>query len=128
MNINERLAGLLSKFDNYSASIYETHHIHKLDKPSGTAISLAKGIIENNPKYVKAELNPISDIRNLEIFSFRDGEIIGDHKVIWESEVDKITIEHSAKNRNGLAIGAIIAAEYLDNKIGVYTIKDLLNL
>lgn len=129
MEINEKLADLLSDFASYDARIEETHHIHKLDKPSGTAISLAKGIFENNTKYVNFELKPVSDKRNLEIESFREGEIIGDHKIIWESEIDKITLEHNAKDRLGFAIGAVLAAEFLMNKkSGYFTMRDLLKL
>ncbi|MDD2635679.1 MAG: 4-hydroxy-tetrahydrodipicolinate reductase [Bacteroidales bacterium] len=129
MEINEKLANLLSDFDSYDARISETHHIHKIDKPSGTAISLAKGIFENNSKYVNFELKPVTDKRNLEIESFREGEIIGDHKIIWENEIDKITLEHNAKDRSGFAIGAVLAAEFIINKKSdYYTMRDLLKL
>jgi 4-hydroxy-tetrahydrodipicolinate reductase len=128
MDINEKLAKLLSDFDNYDARIEETHHVHKLDKPSGTAISLAQGIFKNNSKYVNYELKPIKDIRNLEIDSFREGEIIGEHKIIWENEIDEIIIQHKAKNRTGFALGAVLAAEFLENKSGVFSMRDLLKL
>lgn len=128
MEINEKLAKLLSDFDNYDARIEETHHVHKLDKPSGTAISLAQGIFKNNSKYVNYELKPVKDIRNLEIESFREGEIIGEHKIIWENEIDEILIQHKAKNRTGFALGAVLAAEFLKNKSGLYSMRDLLKL
>ncbi|PLX06259.1 MAG: 4-hydroxy-tetrahydrodipicolinate reductase [Marinilabiliales bacterium] len=128
MDINEKLASLLSDFDSYNASMVETHHIHKLDKPSGTAISLAKGIFKNNDKYVNWELKPVKDIRNLEIESLREGEIIGDHKIIWDSEIDTIEIAHSAKNRTGFALGAVLAAEFVLGKKGFFTMRDLLKL
>lgn len=128
MDINEKLAKLLSDFDNYDARIEETHHVHKLDKPSGTAISLAQGILKNNSKYVNYELKPVKDIRNLEIESFREGEIIGEHKIIWENEIDEILIQHKAKNRTGFALGAVLAAEFIKNKSGLYNMRDLLKL
>jgi len=128
MEINAKLARLMSDFDDYSAKIEETHHIHKLDKPSGTAITLAEGIVKNNSKYVKWELNSRTDIHNIEIDSFREGEIFGDHKIVWESDVDNISISHSAKSRKGFALGAVLAAEFLFNKTGVFSMRDLLKL
>lgn len=128
MQINEKLANLLGKFGDYSARIEESHHIHKLDKPSGTAISLANGVIDNNSKYKSWELNSSTDIQNLGIVSFREGEIIGDHKIIWENDIDKITIEHSAKTRLGFALGAVLAAEFIQNKKGFFNMNNLLNL
>ncbi|HNQ67354.1 MAG TPA: 4-hydroxy-tetrahydrodipicolinate reductase [Bacteroidales bacterium] len=128
MKINEKLAELLSGFNDYEAKIEETHHIHKLDKPSGTAITLANGIIKNNPKYVKWMLNPCNEKNKIEINSFREGEIYGDHKIIWENDIDIISISHSAKSRRGLAQGAIMAAEFVIGKIGVFSMSDLLKL
>lgn len=128
MEVNERLSSLLKDFGDYNASIEETHHIHKLDKPSGTAITLANGIIKNNPKYVKWELKPSSDIQNIEVTSFREGEIFGDHSIIWENSIDRISISHSAKSRLGFALGAVLAAEFISNKKGVFSMRDLLKL
>jgi 4-hydroxy-tetrahydrodipicolinate reductase len=126
--INKKLAILLNDFNEYNCRIEETHHIHKLDKPSGTAILLAENIIENNEKYVNWKLKSESDISNLEINSFREGEVFGDHKIIWESEIDSISLTHSAKNRRGFALGAVLAAELIFNKKGIYTMQNLLNL
>lgn len=128
MVINEKLALLLNKFEDYSVKIEETHHVHKLDKPSGTAITLAKGIIENNGKYNEWGLDYASDIHNLIIHSFREGETIGDHKIIWENNIDKIVIEHSAKNRDGFVLGALLAAEYIKGKEGFFTMRNIFNL
>lgn len=128
MKINEQLAGFLSDFSDYSAKIEETHHIHKIDKPSGTAISLAKGIVNNNAKYVNWMLNPCSDKNKIEISSFREGEIFGDHKITWENDNDIISISHSAKSRRGLATGAIMSAEFVLGKTGVFSMNDLLKL
>jgi len=128
MKINEKLAEIMSNFPDYNARIEETHHIHKLDKPSGTAISLANGIINKNPKYVKWMLNPSDDKNKIDITSFREGEIFGDHEIVWENEIDRINIKHSAKSRRGLALGAILAAEFISNKTGVFSMDDLLKI
>ena len=127
MAVNRMLAQKLAAYPQYSALIEETHHIHKLDKPSGTAITLAKGIIENNPRYSDWKLDEGSD-NILEIDSFREGEVFGDHSVLWSSEYDDITIAHSAKSRRGLANGAVLAAEFLVGKCGMFTMNDLLGL
>lgn len=128
MEINKRLAFLVEDFSDYEAKIEETHHIHKIDKPSGTAISLAKGIFENNSKYTDWELFPKQNKDNLEIEAFREGEVFGNHKIIWKNNIDKIEISHSASSRLGFATGAILAAEYIHGKTGYYTMKNLLNL
>ena len=127
MAVNKMLAQKLSSYPQYSAHIEETHHIHKLDKPSGTAITLAKGIIDSNPRYSSWKLDEGSD-NILEIDSFREGEVFGDHCVKWSSEYDDITISHSAKSRRGLAVGAVLAAEFLLGKCGMFTMNDLLVL
>ncbi len=126
--VNKKLASLMNDFDEYGAKMEEIHHIHKLDKPSGTAITLAQDLILENNRYVNWKLKPDADVQDLEIESFRLGETIGDHKIIWDSNIDSITIAHSAKNRMGFTIGAVLAAEYLNGKIGFYTMKNLLNL
>lgn len=124
--INKKLAELMSNFQDYNGSIEETHHIHKIDKPSGTAVSLAKEIISKNNNYKEWALNDNGE--KLPIFSKREGEVFGYHSVKWESEIDYIKIEHNAKSRKGFALGAVLAAEFIKNKIGVYTMKDLLNI
>ena len=126
--VNKRLAFLMNDFDEYRPRMEETHHIHKLDEPSGTAITLANDILKENSRYVNWMLKPSTDVRNIEIESFRLGETIGDHKIIWESEIDTILLEHSAKNRLGFTTGAVLAAEYVYGKTGFFTMKDLLNL
>lgn len=127
MAVNKMLAEKLANYPQYSAKIEETHHIHKLDKPSGTAITLAKGIIENNAKYSDWKLDA-SGNNILEIDSFREGEVFGDHSVLWSSDFDDITITHSAKSRRGLANGAVMAAEFLAGKCGMFTMNNLLGL
>lgn len=102
--LNQRLAALLAEYGQYTPSITETHHIHKLDKPSGTAVTLAEGI-HSLPPYSSTPLPPIESIR--------EGEVAGIHTVVWDSPEDTITITHSAKSRRGFALGAILAAEQL---------------
>lgn len=128
MEINNKLATLIERFPDYEAEIEETHHIHKLDKPSGTAITLANGILNNNKKYVNWELNPKKEKNNLGITSFREGEVFGDHKIVWKNEIESISLSHSAASRMGFATGAVLAAEYLHKRIGYFTMKDLLKL
>lgn len=126
--LNKKLASLLKPHKNYSVSIEETHHIHKLDAPSGTAVSLAEGIIKADDSY-----EGYSDEKNTEkkslipIESLRIGEIPGIHKVKYESNIDFIEIVHSAKSREGFALGAVLAAEFLNGKTGIFGMKDLLN-
>jgi len=124
--VNRYLASLMKPHANYDVSIKEVHHVHKLDAPSGTAISLAKDIIANMGRKSKWELNaaPAADI--LGITSEREGEVPGTHVVTWDSDVDSIAITHAAKNRKGLALGAISAAEFIRGKKGVFGMKDLL--
>lgn len=126
-NINKALAKLISNYQ-YKCDISETHHIHKIDAPSGTAISLANDIISQNPNYVKWELKNSNPDNVLQIESFREGEITGKHSVKWKSEIDEIKIQHQAFSRKGFALGAVLAAEFLLGKIGVYNMNDLLKL
>lgn len=112
-DLNRRLAQLMSRHPEYSATITETHHIHKLDAPSGTAVTLSNDM--------KEELH-----RTIPIKSIREGEVPGIHEVVYDSDIDTITLVHSAKNRKGLALGAILAAEYLEGKKGYYTMGDML--
>ncbi|MCF0205970.1 MAG: 4-hydroxy-tetrahydrodipicolinate reductase [Bacteroidales bacterium] len=127
MLVNKILASKLSAYPQYSAKIAETHHIHKLDKPSGTAITLAKGIIEGNAKYNDWKLDAEAE-NCVEIDSYREGEVFGDHTICWESDFDTISITHSAKSRYALACGAVMAAEFIAGKSGFYSMEDLLNL
>lgn len=124
--INEYLAKIMSKFDSYSVAMEEIHHTQKLDAPSGTAISLAKGVIANS-SYTNWTLEtPDSD--QIHIDAKRIGAIPGTHTVSYNSAVDAIEIKHTAHNRDGFALGAVIAAEWLVGKQGVYTMKDVLEL
>ena len=112
---------------DYHISMEEIHHIHKLDSPSGTAISLANQIIENNIQKLKW-INSLSENKNeLEIISKRIDEVPGTHSVTYSSAVDEISITHNAHNRKGFALGAVIAAEWVKDKKGVFGMNDLLN-
>jgi 4-hydroxy-tetrahydrodipicolinate reductase len=123
---NEYLAKIMSPFDHYKVDMEEIHHDQKLDAPSGTAISLAKGIIENS-NYTNWTLDtPKED--EIHIEAVRVGTVPGTHTVTYNSEVDSIEIKHTAHNREGFALGAVIAAEWLAGKQGVFTMKDVLNL
>jgi 4-hydroxy-tetrahydrodipicolinate reductase len=124
--LNEYLAKIMSKFDSYSVDMEEIHHTQKLDAPSGTALSLAKGVIENS-SYTNWTLeNP--DANQIHIEAKRIGNVPGTHTVTYNSTVDAIEIKHTAHNREGFALGAVIAAEWLAGKHGVFTMKDVLNL
>ena len=124
--LNEYLAKIMSKFDNYTVEMEEIHHTQKLDAPSGTAISLAKGVIENS-NYTNWTLeNP--EANQIYIDTKRIGTVPGTHTVTYNSIVDAIEIKHTAHNREGFALGAVIAAEWIVGKKGVFTMKDVLNL
>jgi 4-hydroxy-tetrahydrodipicolinate reductase len=133
--VNEYLAKIMSKFDNYKVSMEEIHHTQKLDAPSGTAISLAKGIIENssynNWTIEKPEADHTSDselAKQIHIEAKRIGTVPGTHTVTYNSSVDAIEIKHTAHNREGFALGAVIAAEWIVGKQGIFTMKDVLEL
>ena len=148
-NISRRLARIMGKLEQYEPSMTETHHIHKLDHPSGTAITIAEGVIEECPRVkgweetgvvwmnapeqerdaqlTAAEANAAGlDESKLGILTFRRGEVPGIHAVKWESAVDTITIEHSAKSRDGFALGAVIAAEWIAHRKGIFTIDRMM--
>ena len=125
--LNRYLASIMAKWDNYEISIEETHHIHKLDAPSGTAIVLANDIIRNierKEKWVK-ELQENPD--EVGIKSYRSEDVPGTHIVRDESEMDAIVITHNSKTRRGFALGAVMAAEWIRGKRGFFEMKDLLN-
>jgi 4-hydroxy-tetrahydrodipicolinate reductase len=125
--LNDYLAKMMSKFKNYSASMEEIHHTQKLDAPSGTAISLAKGIIENT-EYTNWTLDANPKEKELPIEALRIENVPGTHSIYYTSEVDTIEIKHTAHSRDGFALGSIIAAEWLVDKKGVFTMKDVLDL
>ena len=126
--LNRKLAILMSKWKDYEISIEETHHIHKQDAPSGTAIVLANDIINHSERKEKWVNEMPESPEELGIQSFRTENVPGTHKVKYDSDVDSIEIIHTAKTRRGFAIGTILAAEWLSGKKGVYEMKDLLSL
>ncbi len=126
--LNRKLAILMSKWMEYEISIEETHHIHKQDAPSGTAIILANDIIRNTERKEKWVNEIPENPEELGIQSFRTENVPGTHKVKYESDVDSIEIIHTAKNRRGFANGTILAAEWIVGKKGIYEMKDLLSL
>ena len=126
-SVNKFLARIMNQFPSYDVKMEETHHIHKLDAPSGTAITLAEGIIENIDRKNKWVEGREAQSGELEICSIREGEVPGIHEIIYESEADTISIKHDAKNRKGFALGAVIAAEFTKGKKGFLTMNDIFN-
>ena len=124
--MNAYLAKIMSKFDAYKIGIEEIHHTQKLDAPSGTAISLANGVIENSNYQNWTLENPKAT--DILINAKRIENVPGTHTVTYNSEIDSIEIKHVAHNREGFALGAVIAAEWIVGKHGVYTMKDVLEL
>lgn len=125
--LNEKVADIMKNVDEYSCQLEEIHHVHKKDAPSGTAISIAEGIIKNNPKFNAWKLEETQG-QELGIFAIREDEVPGTHSVYYKSEVDEIEIKHTAFNRNGFALGAVVAAEWIKDKKGNFTMKDVLGL
>lgn len=124
--MNTQLAKMMDKFKQYDASLEEIHHTQKLDAPSGTAITLAEQIIRNSDK-TSWSLNPKTK-EELRITAKRIGNVPGTHSVFYTSNIDEIEIKHTALSREGFAFGAIIAAEWLLGKKGVFTMKDVLGI
>jgi len=129
--INKKLAEIMNRFPDYDPSIAETHHTQKLDAPSGTAISLAEGILsqmERKTKWKLKEENQKLSADILPIKAYRIQNVPGTHEITYQSAVDEIKISHEAKSRKGFAKGALLAAEWLYTKKGVFTMTDLLAL
>ena len=125
--LNDYLAKMMSKFNQYSVSMEEIHHTQKLDAPSGTAISLANGIIANS-NYTDWSLDKNSNENTIYIDAQRIENVPGTHSIFYTSAVDTIEIKHTAHSRDGFAFGAVIAAEWLVGKKGVFTMRDVLEL
>lgn len=124
--LNDYLAKIMAKFGQYKVAMEEIHHTQKLDAPSGTAISLAKGIIDQSDYSSWALENAKED--EIYIDAKRIENVPGTHTVFYNSEVDTIEIKHTAHNRDGFALGAVIAAEWIQGKKGIFTMKDVLDL
>jgi 4-hydroxy-tetrahydrodipicolinate reductase len=124
--LNKELARQMDLYTDYTVSIEEIHHTKKLDAPSGTAITLSDGIKENHKGYYgwchvkdnKESMIPITSVR--------EGLVPGTHTVTWDSEIDTISLRHEAKNRKGFALGAVVAAEYISSRQGVFTMEDVM--
>jgi 4-hydroxy-tetrahydrodipicolinate reductase len=124
--LNNYLSKMMAKFDQYAISMQEIHHTQKLDKPSGTAITLANTIVENTTKENWSIEN--AEASDVFIDVKREDQVPGTHSVFYTSDVDTIEIKHTAHSREGFAYGAVIAAEWLIGKKGVYSMKDVLEL
>ena len=125
--INRQLAKIMNKHPEYAIKMKEIHHIEKIDAPSGTAITLAESIIKETD-YEKWSLNKDFKENEISIEAERLSDNTGTHEVIYKSETDEIKIKHAAENREGFALGAVIAAEWLIDKKGVFSMKDVLNI
>ncbi len=125
--LNQHLAKIMSKLQQYQIGIEEIHHTQKLDAPSGTAITLAEDIIKNSDR-TYWELDKTPDNNGIPIVAKRIPEVPGTHTITYESTVDTIEIKHTAHSREGFALGAVIASEWLLGKTGVYTMKDVLDI
>ena len=126
--LNSELAKHMNKYADYKVSIEEIHHTKKLDAPSGTAITLSQGIELMHPRYqgwcsVEDQSEGMIPIRSL-----REGNVPGIHTVKWDSDIDIIILRHEARNRKGLALGAMVAAEYIHDKVGNFTMTEVLGL
>jgi 4-hydroxy-tetrahydrodipicolinate reductase len=124
--LNSELAKQMNKYRDYSVSVEEIHHTKKLDAPSGTAISLANGIINQHQGYKGWCFDKDKAENMIPVRSIREGSVPGTHTVSWDSEVDTISLKHETKNRMGLALGAVVAAEFIHGRKGVFTMNDVL--
>jgi 4-hydroxy-tetrahydrodipicolinate reductase len=125
--LNKQLAKMMRNLEDYNISIEEIHHTKKLDAPSGTAITLAEGIIASSSKE-NWVLGTNTSEENIAIAAKRIPEVPGTHTVLYASEVDSIEIKHTAHSRQGFALGAVVAAEWILGKTGVFSMKDVLNI
>jgi len=129
--LNEKLAEMMNGLEDYKASMLEIHHTEKLDAPSGTGISLAEQLIERSDRYIAWENEfpeEVSGTHILPLASKRESGVPGTHEVIYESPIDTIEIKHTAHNRKGFALGSVIAAEWLKDKKGIFTMRDVLKI
>lgn len=124
--VTEQMAKLMNGFPEYESSMQEVHHVHKLDKPSGTAITTAEKLMANQSQKKKWTLESKHQPDELYIDVVRKDEVPGTHTVYYRSAVDEISLTHLAYNRKGFALGAVLAAEFLQGKKGVYTMSDML--
>ncbi len=125
--LNNQLANMMNNLSDYNITMEEIHHTKKLDAPSGTAITLAEGIIENSEMSNWELDGEVSDV-SIPITSKRIPDVPGTHTIDYSSEVDSIEIKHTAHSRKGFALGAVVAAEWIQNKKGVFSMRDVLNI
>ena len=125
--LNQHLAQLMAPYSEYQVSLEEIHHVHKLDAPSGTAITLAEGILKNDPRYSEWSLEAQQG-HQLPIEALREPDVPGTHTVTYKSSIDTLEIRHEAHSREGFALGAVIAAEWLAGKSGIFSMNDVLNI
>lgn len=129
--INRQLAKLIQPYSEYTPSIEEIHHLQKLDAPSGTAVTIANDLMQANTRVsswkLGEEVHPMVEKDELAITSYRLPDVPGTHVVKYTSEIDTIEIKHEAHNRKGFALGAVLAAEFLSGKKGIFTMSDVLN-
>ena len=125
--LNKNLAKMMQTLSDYKVDLEEIHHTQKQDAPSGTAITLAEGVLENS-NYKAWELAPSKEFNNLEITAIRKGDVPGTHSVNYNSNIDSISLTHTAHNRYGFGLGAVVAAEWIIGKTGIYTMNDVLNI
>jgi 4-hydroxy-tetrahydrodipicolinate reductase len=125
--VNSQLAKIMAGFPQYDVALEEIHHIHKIDAPSGTAITLANQLTDHLPGKKTWALTK-GDPEKIYIDAKREGEVNGYHKVTYDSDIDTLTITHNAKSREGFATGAVLAAEYMKGKQGIHSMKEMLNL
>ncbi|AXG70341.1 4-hydroxy-tetrahydrodipicolinate reductase [Kordia sp. SMS9] len=125
--MNAYLAKMMSQLEDYSVSVEEIHHTKKLDAPSGTAITLAEGILQHT-NYNDWKLGKAENEDEIPIVAKRIPEVPGTHKITYASAIDSISIKHEAHNRQGFALGAVVAAEWIQGKKGVFSMKDVLNI
>jgi len=124
--LNQKLAEMMQGLDDYSVDIEEIHHLQKLDSPSGTAITLAQQILDKNSGLKGWQLDN-ADNDEIPIHAKREENVPGTHTVTYDSSIDKIEITHTAKSRQGFALGAVVSAEFLKDKTGIFTMKDVLS-
>jgi 4-hydroxy-tetrahydrodipicolinate reductase len=126
--LNKKLASLMAPHKEYAISMEEIHHTQKKDAPSGTAITLAEQILERVPQKKKWVNHPASDVSELPIISKREDPAPGTHSIKYSSSIDDIEIIHTAHNRKGFALGAVLAAEFIKDKKGIFSMKEVLGL
>lgn len=126
--INKQLARIMNAYGNYDVQMQEIHHTQKLDAPSGTAITLAEQVIENLDRKDGWTLDTPPTEKQIHIEALREPGVPGTHSITYTSDIDDIEITHTAKSRDGFALGAVLAAEFMNGKSGIYQMKDVLNL